>query len=426
MKAEESVKNYPASVRMYTNYTVREIKKICKNIGPRIAGSEQEHEAHKYIAEEMKTCCDKVDIEDFKLSPEAFMSWVRIDGALVILAVIFAWLTKFVDVSFNFAWVSVALVAVALVFLFCEFLMYWEFYDFLFPKATSHNTIGVRKAGGETKQRIIFSGHVDSSHEWTYTRLGGAPLLFAVGGYGIVSMLFVLVSSILIVANVGTPELQQILRYIQLACIPGGIAVMFFVNFNITVEGANDNLTGTLAAATALKMLDEAGINFKNTEVVAMITDGEEAGLRGAKQFAKDHYKEYMESGVETAVLCVDTLTDRDYLNVYSRDMTGTVKHDPAFCHLVMDAAIEAGHDDLEFANVFFGSSDAAAFTQAGITATCLAAMDPSPADYYHNRRDSYDRLVPEAIEASYDIIMSTILKFADEDVEVKKEETAE
>ena len=84
---------------------------------------------------------------------------------------------------------------------------------------------------------------------------------------------------------------------------------------------------------------------------------------------------------------------------------------------LIMDAAREAGHNDLEFANVFFGSSDAAAFTQAGITATCLAAMDPGPADYYHNRRDSYDRLEPDTIEASYDIIMSSILKFADEDV---------
>ena len=66
MKANESVKNYPASLRMYTNYTVREIKKICKTIGPRLAGSPQEHEAQKHIAEEMKTCCDEVTIEDFK------------------------------------------------------------------------------------------------------------------------------------------------------------------------------------------------------------------------------------------------------------------------------------------------------------------------------------------------------------------------
>ena len=72
-------------------------------------------------------------------------------------------------------------------------------------------------------------------------------------------------------------------------------------------------------------------------------------------------------------------------------------------------------YDDLKFANVFFGSSDAAALTQGGITATCLAAMDPTPADYYHNRRDNYDRLVPEAIQAGFEIVLSTIFKFDEE-----------
>ena len=54
-------------------------------------------------------------------------------------------------------------------------------------------------------------------------------------------------------------------------------------------------------------MLDMAGVEFENTEVVAMITDGEEAGLRGCKNWAKNHKDEYVNSGVETAVLCVDT-----------------------------------------------------------------------------------------------------------------------
>ena len=66
MKAEESVKNYAASVRMYTNYTVREIKKICKTIGPRPAGYEAEKQAQEHIAEELKTCADEVKIEPFK------------------------------------------------------------------------------------------------------------------------------------------------------------------------------------------------------------------------------------------------------------------------------------------------------------------------------------------------------------------------
>ena len=98
--------------------------------------------------------------------------------------------------------------------------------------------------------------------------------------------------------------------------------------------------------------------------------------------------------------------------------MTGTVKHSQKFSQLVMDSAKDAGHDDLKFANVFFGASDAAAFSQKGITATCLAAMDPTPADYYHNRRDNYDRLVPEAIKMGYEVVLSTILNFDENGLE--------
>ena len=50
---------------------------------------------------------------------------------------------------------------------------------------------------------------------------------------------------------------------------------------------------------------------------------------------------------------------------------------------------------------------------QASVTLTFEeAAMDPRPADYYHNRRDTADRLVPETIKTGFDVIISTILNF--------------
>ncbi|MBQ7861296.1 MAG: M20/M25/M40 family metallo-hydrolase [Clostridia bacterium] len=406
MKANESVTNYASSLRMYTNYTVREIKKICKNIGPRLAGSQQEHEAHKYIAEEMKTCCDKVDIEEFQLAPEAFMSWVRIDGILVLFSILFAWINKFVDIGFNFAWISVAFTGLALIFVFCEFLMYWEFYDFLFPKATSHNTIGVRKAGGETKQRIIFSGHVDSSHQWTYTRLGGSPLLFAVGGYGVVSMLYVFVSSILISANVFAPEVADVLRYIQLACIPGAIAVMFFVNFNITVEGANDNLTGTMASVAIMKYLEDNNIRFENTEVVAMGAGSEESGLRGSRAYVKRHMDELKE--IPTVFIGLETFRDYDSIAIYERDMTGTVKMDSRVCSLMKKAGEEAGLD-VPYSSVYVGASDAAAVQKLGVPAVTLAAMDPGPPRYYHTIGDTADNMDLKTVEKCLDIALRTL-----------------
>ena len=401
LKANESVKNYPASLRMYTNYTVREIRKICKTIGPRLAGSPQEHEAQKHIAEEMKTCCDEVTIEDFQLSPEAFMSWVRIDGILIILSVIFTFL--------NLAVVSLVLTAAAIMFLFCEFLMYWEFYDKLFKKGTSHNAIGVRKASGEAKQRIILSGHCDSSHEWTYTRLGGAPLLYAVGAYGIISMLYVFVSSILIAFNIVNPEVAEILKYVQLAAIPGAILVLFFVNFNITVEGANDNLTGAIGSVAVMKYLKDNDIRFENTEVVAMSAGSEESGLRGSRAYVKRHMDEL--KAIPTVFIGLETFRDYDSMAVYARDMTGTVKMDARACALVKKAGEMAGVD-LPYSSVFVGASDAAAVQKLGVPAVTLASMDPGPPRYYHTRGDTADNMDMKTVEKCLDIALNTVFLF--------------
>ena len=404
LKANESVKNYAASVRMYTNYTVREIKKICKTIGPRIAGSEQEFDAHKHIAEEMKTCCDEVAIEEFKLSPEAFMSWVRIDGTLILLSILFTFL--------NLSLVSLVLTSIALVCLFCEFLMYWEFYDKLFPKATSHNTIGVRKASGEAKQRIIFSGHVDSSHEWTYTHLGGAPLLYTVGVYGVLSMLYVFVSSILIGFNIVNPEVAETLKYIQIAAIPGAILVLFFLNFNITVEGANDNLTGAIGSVAIMKYLQDNDIRFENTEVVAMAAGSEESGLRGSRSYIKRHMDELKE--IPTVFIGLETFRDYESMAVYARDMTGTVKMDSRACALVKKAGEMAGVD-LPYSSVFVGASDAAAVQKLGIPAVTLASMNPGPPRYYHTRGDTAENMDMKTVEKCLDIAFNTLFLYDEE-----------
>ncbi len=404
MKANESVKNYAASVRMYTNYTVREIKKICKTIGPRIAGSEQEHEAQKHIAEEMKTCCDKVEIEEFKLSPEAFMSWVRIDGVLVILSVLFSF--------FGLPQVAIGLTVVALLCVFFEFLMYRKFYDFLFPKAVSHNSIGTRYASGEVKQRIVFSGHVDSSHEWTYTYLGGKVLLYIVGVYGVISMLATFVIAILLTFNVGGEAFQNVIHWAQLACIPGGIAVLFFVNFGITVEGANDNLTGAVGAVAIMKYLQDNDIRFENTEVVALATGSEESGLRGSTDYTKRHLNEL--NAIPTVFIGLETFRDYDTTAIYARDMTGTVKMDKRACALMKKAGEMAGYD-LPYSSVYIGASDAAAVQRLGVPAVTLASMDPGPPRYYHTRGDTADNMDMKTVEKCLDIALQTLFLYDEE-----------
>ena len=422
------IKDFPqAVINENVDYTVKEITSVIKRYGPRESGNKNCMATQKHIDKEMKPFCDETGFESYKMAPKAFLHFTKTISVAIFLSVFVCLILVFTGVFegvggsdfFVPQCIVGGVVAVSLLITVLEFLLYKPFCDIFYKKIEGHNYYAVRKPKGEVKKRIVISGHCDSAYQWRHIYYGKKIPLMGICmagtiGTGVVSFLIAVITVIANFVDMGAfgDFLVNYSYYFHILTALFMITLFLFVDFKTVSPGANDNLTGTYAAVCALRMLDMAGVEFENTEVVAMITDGEEAGLRGCKQWAKDHKEEYMNSGVETAVLCVDTLTDLEHLNVYDRDMTGTVKHDPKFSKLVMDAAVEAGHNDLKFASVFFGSSDAAAFSQAGITSTCLAAMDPAPADYYHNVRDSYDRLVPEAIKTGYEIILSTIFNF--------------
>lgn len=421
-------KDFPqAVINENVDYTVKEITSVIKRYGPRESGNKNCLATQKHIDKEMKPFCDETGFDSYKMAPKAFLHFTKTVSVVCFLAIFVCLILVYTGVFsgvggadfFVPQCIVAGVIAVGLFITVMEFLLYKQFCDVFYKKIDGHNYYAVRKPKGEVKKRIIISGHCDSAYQWRHIFYGkklplmGICMGGTIGG-AVVSLILAIITIIANFVNMGAFG-DFMLNYSYYFHIITGlfmITLFLFVDFKTISPGANDNLTGTYAAVCALRMLDMAGVEFENTEVVAMITDGEEAGLRGCKHWAKEHKEEYTNGSVETAVLCVDTLTDLEYLNVYSRDMTGTVKHSEKFSQLVMDSAVESGHDDLKFANVFFGSSDAAAFSQEGITATCLAAMDPAPADYYHNIRDSYDRLVPAAIKAGYDVVLSTILNF--------------
>ena len=62
--------------------------------------------------------------------------------------------------------------------------------------------------------------------------------------------------------------------------------------------------------------------------------------------------------------------------------------------------------------DIFIGSSDAAAFSQAGIPSAALCAMDPHPAAYYHNRRDNWDNMDPLCIRKTAEVLLAAIEQY--------------
>lgn len=406
MKAQDSVKNYPSALREMTNFSVRGIKKICKDVGPRPAGSEQEHEAQKLMAAELDGACDKVEIEPFDVHPGAFLGWILTDGIMMIAAIVLFF--------FGMSAIALALCALSLIFAIVEFLLYKKLLDPFFPKKTSHNVVAVRKPKGEVKRRIIFSGHADSANEWRFTYYGGSKLLVPIIGLSFVGILLGLVLGIWAVAaghafSAADSGALNVMRYVFLAWIPILFTALFFENKKRPVMGANDDLTGCFISMAVVKYMQQHDIRFENTEVWVVLTGSEEAGLRGAKAFCKAHKNEL--SDVETVFVGLDTIRDYDFAAVYSRDLTGTVKNDAGAYALVKEAAKQTGLD-LPYKSVFFGATDAAAVTQAGMKAVSVAAMDPAPAKYYHTRLDTADNLDIKTVEAVLGVALETAFLF--------------
>lgn len=406
MKAQDSVKNYPSALREMTNFSVRGIKKICKDVGPRPAGSEQEHEAQKLMAAELDGACDKVEIEPFDVHPDAFLGWILTDGIMMIAAIVLFF--------FGMSAIALALCALSLIFAIVEFLLYKKLLDPFFPKKTSHNVVAVRKPKGEVKRRIIFSGHADSANEWRFTYYGGSKLLVPIIGLSFVGILLGLVLGIWAVAaghafSAADSGALNVMRYVFLAWIPILFTALFFENKKRPVMGANDDLTGCFISMAVVKYMQQHDIRFENTEVWVVLTGSEEAGLRGAKAFCKAHKNEL--SDVETVFVGLDTIRDYDFAAVYSRDLTGTVKNDAGACALVKEAAKQTGLD-LPYKSVFFGATDAAAVTQAGMKAVSVSAMDPAPAKYYHTRLDTADNLDIKTVEAVLGVALETAFLF--------------
>lgn len=129
------------------------------------------------------------------------------------------------------------------------------------------------------------------------------------------------------------------------------------------------------------------------------------------QELGKNHYDEYVNSGVETVVLCVDTLTDRDYLRVYNKDMTALLKIISSLANWLWTHQRTQVMMTLNFLLSFWFFGRCCFFAGRNYC-NVPCRYGPKAADYYHNRRDTADRLVPETIKTGFDVIISTILNF--------------
>lgn len=393
------------------------IRYVCENFKKRSPGSKSERDAQDYFKTELEKYADDVISEDFKLHPHAFMGFIIIAVTFCLVSIAMYWLFP----SYIYPGSStgelittiippVLMLLSILMFLF-EFLFYSKFADFLFPKRVSRNVYAVRKPSGNTKRRIIFSGHADAANEWTFSLHGQLKTLAPIMGFSIVGMFFIFVVTLArLISSLYLGFVPEIESGIWKPCgivmfvfVPFLFLMYFFINWRVVVDGANDNLSACYVAMGVLKEMADNDFRFSDTEVCCLITGSEEAGLRGAKAFAKKHRQEFKD--IETVVISLDTMREIEQLQIYTRGCTGTVKDSEAVGDLLYEAGRNNGIE-MKRASIYPGAVDAEAFSKRDIRACGFCGVNHDPKTYYHTREDTWTNINEDCINLSLDICL--------------------
>ena len=145
--------------------------------------SASEKKAQEYFVKELEPLADEVISETFTLHPKGFMGFIPIVSVMMFVSTILFFLQRYFELpAVPYITVVLALISVAM-FLF-EFLLYREFVDFL-SEGRVGQCLCCKKGKNEPTRRIIFGGHADAAHEWTYSLHGQIKTLAPVIGGGI-------------------------------------------------------------------------------------------------------------------------------------------------------------------------------------------------------------------------------------------------
>jgi aminopeptidase YwaD len=377
----------------------------------RLTGTESCRKAGLRVRQEFEKFCDagSVKSEEFVIHPWSFLKYIP--GMVVV------YFACAVLLYFQYPWIALAGLAVTLFVFTGQFVFYWHLLDPLFPAQKGFNISGSIEPQGEVKQQVIVSAHHDAAYAFQilthlpklYTPLMALGVLLLV-----VALLVSLVASVLSLFGIALPQ------WVAVALMIGGIFEIPFLFFTTSqvVPGAGDNMIAVAIAAETGRLFGEAKRNSSNplnhTRIILASFDAEEAGLRGARAYVKAHRDEMKKT--KTYVFNIDTLYQLKELGFLDCDLNSTVKLSHEMARQCVDVAGSLGYQAVvSRMSPGGGSTDAAAFGEAGIEATNLAAMSFNIKDYekgfvYHTPNDISKYIEPAVVEATLKIVRRYIL----------------
>ncbi len=392
----------------YIKYITDGIETICKNHKHRSAGCESVKTAQAQMAEAMKDCVDEIRTQQFEIHPQAFIGSIPLDALISLIACGFF----LAGVYHSKAWlyvVSLVLTLVTATIVIVEYVLFLPFTDKLYPKKTGQNLYMVRKAKTTPKRRIILCGHADAAYEMPVLKHFPTILIYICIGSAFLYWALNFIFCYLGLANFLPTRVLHGFAVVEVINSLLYSPLLFFVDWGTVVDGANDNLTGCYLAMSILKEMADKDIRYDDTEICALITDGEESGLRGARAFANENVEELL--SLNTIVIAPDTIHAVEELKIFSRGINYTESNSEEVCSLLYFAALKNGLD-MRTAEFYPGANDSEAFSAIGVKAAAICGVAFTPQDYYHTVRDTYTNLNPECIKLVRKILKEAINMF--------------
>ncbi len=385
---------------------------IIDKFGPRLAGSSATKKTAELFKEEFGKYCDKAEIEEFVMHPNAFLGWIKLIVIIYTVDIVLLW--------FNQALAAAIGITIGILVMVMEFFLYYEFVDIFWKKKKGYNVIGTIEPNGDVKQQIILSGHIDSAYIFNF--YVNQPKLYPLrvyGGLGFVFLMF-LGSWIWAIIQFATGTLPAVgftlaMKIITIISMILVIQLYFFRNKKGT-PGAGDNLVSVCIANKIGKKysdLKKSGNGLKNTRLIIAGWDGEECGLRGARAYVRKHLEQMKK--IPTYNFNMDGPYVLNNLFFLTSDVNGSVKLSEKMAIECKEISKKLGYNaELKPIEFLTGGTDAGEFGRVGIETTSLMAMpwgNSERIEAYHTPRDTIDSIEPAVVEASLKIAYEYISK---------------
>lgn len=391
-----------------------EIASISEVCGDRIAGSSGENEALSRFERKLSQTADIVTREHFGVRPQSFLGWTYIVPTFLIAA----------NVLFFFS-PLMALICIVLagIPVLLHFVCYLPTLDKLFPKKISSNVFATSLPSDPIRTRIVLCAHADSSYERHWMHEGGWRLFVITIALPIIGALYlfaVSVASVAFFGPVGTPSGWSI--YCGLAgviFIPSYVCFYLFCDIKRVSPGAGDDLSGCAVCLKAFSLMSRS--KTKHTQVCALITGGQDAGLRGSRHFVKTR-AQWKNDGIRTYFCVLDDLRDLANLTVYHRDRNATV----ALSSDMRDRLIRACADcdlPVRTRSLLCGATDASSFALGKFEAACLSASDPLKNNRHFTRDDTAESIDASTLCGCLEVVL-TLIDTIDREAETLPNET--